>query len=63
MGYKTFFGFQKEPFSQEIRVEDLYPLPGLQAASDVPLRPQLGAVLLSPVMWQRQVHSSPIRRR
>src|SRR3989304_4337313 len=34
MCYKTFFGFQKEPFSQDIRVEDLYPLPGLQAASE-----------------------------
>jgi len=34
MGYKTFFGFQKEPFCQDIRVEDLYPLPGLQAASE-----------------------------
>jgi hypothetical protein len=29
MGYKTFFGLQKEPFCQDIRVEDLYPLPGL----------------------------------
>lgn len=34
MSYKTFFGFQKEPFSQEIRVEELYPLPGLKAASE-----------------------------
>ncbi|OIP93130.1 MAG: hypothetical protein AUK24_00500 [Syntrophaceae bacterium CG2_30_49_12] len=34
MSYKTFFGFQKEPFSQDIRVEDFYPLPGLQAASE-----------------------------
>jgi len=34
MGYKTFFGFQKEPFCQDIRVEDLYPLPGLQAAAE-----------------------------
>jgi type II secretory pathway predicted ATPase ExeA len=32
MSYRTFFGFQKEPFAQDIRVEDLYPLPGLQAA-------------------------------
>ena len=34
MGYKSSFGFQKEPFSQEIRVEDLYPLPGLKAATE-----------------------------
>jgi len=34
MGYKNFFGFQKEPFAQEIRLEDLYPLPGLQAATE-----------------------------
>lgn len=34
MSYRTFFGFQKEPFSQEIRVEDLYPLPGLKAATE-----------------------------
>ncbi len=31
MSYKTSFGLQKEPFCQDIRVEDLYPLPGLQA--------------------------------
>ena len=34
MGYKNFFGFQKEPFAQEIRLEDLYPLPGLHAATE-----------------------------
>jgi len=34
MSYKTFFGLQKEPFCQDIRVEDLYPLPGLQAAAE-----------------------------
>lgn len=34
MGYNHFFGFQKEPFSQDIRVEDLYPLAGLQAACE-----------------------------
>ena len=33
MSYKTFFSLQKEPFCQDIRVEDLYPLPGLQAAA------------------------------
>ena len=39
MGYKTFFGFQKEPFSQDIRVEDLYPLPGLQATRNASSTP------------------------
>ncbi|MEW6118417.1 MAG: AAA family ATPase [Nitrospirota bacterium] len=34
MGYRNFFGFQKEPFAQDLRVEDLYPLPGLQAATE-----------------------------
>ena len=34
MSYKTFFSLQKEPFCQDIRVEDLYPLPGLQAAAE-----------------------------
>ena len=34
MSYKTFFGLRKEPFCQDIRVEDLYPLPGLQAAAE-----------------------------
>lgn len=34
MGYSNHFGFQKEPFAQDIRVEDLYPLPGLQAATE-----------------------------
>ena len=34
MGYKTFFGFQKEPFAQDIPLEDLYPLPGLQAVTE-----------------------------
>ena len=32
--YKNFFGFQGEPFSQDIKVENLYPLPGLKALSD-----------------------------
>ena len=27
--HRTFFGFTKEPFARDIRVEDLYPLPGL----------------------------------
>lgn len=34
MGYRNFFGFQKEPFAPDLRVEDLYPLPGLQAANE-----------------------------
>lgn len=34
MGYNNYFGFQKEPFAQDIRIEDLYPLPGLQAAME-----------------------------
>jgi general secretion pathway protein A len=34
MTYNHFFGFQKEPFSQDIRVEELYPLPGLQSACE-----------------------------
>jgi len=34
MGYRSFFGFQNDPFPQDIRVEDLYPLPGLQAATE-----------------------------
>lgn len=32
--YKHFFGFQREPFPQDIKVEDLYPLPGLKALAD-----------------------------
>ena len=32
--YKHFFGFQREPFPQDIKVQDLYPLPGLKALSD-----------------------------
>ncbi len=32
--YKHFFGFQREPFPQDVRVEDLYPLPGLKALAE-----------------------------
>src|SRR5512135_1533730 len=32
--YKHFFGFQREPFSQDLKVEDLYPLPGLKALAE-----------------------------
>lgn len=34
MGYRNYFGFQKEPFAQDIRIEDLYALPGLQASTE-----------------------------
>lgn len=34
MGYGNYFGFQKEPFAQDIQIEDLYPLPGLQASTE-----------------------------
>lgn len=34
MGYSNHFGFQKEPFAQDVRIDDLYPLPGLQAATE-----------------------------
>ena len=34
MSYKHFFGFTKGPFAQDIGLEDLYPLPGLQAATE-----------------------------
>jgi len=47
MGYRTFFGFEREPFSPEIRIEDLYPLPGMQAASErFHFALKLGAVCL-----------------
>jgi general secretion pathway protein A len=32
--YKHFFGFQREPFPQDVSVEDLYPLPGLKALAE-----------------------------
>jgi len=31
MNYRNYFGFTKEPFSQQIKTEELYPLPGQQA--------------------------------
>jgi type II secretory pathway predicted ATPase ExeA len=47
MGYRTFFGFEREPFSPEIPIEDLYPLPGMQAASErFHFALKLGAVCL-----------------
>jgi len=33
MSYKHFFGFQKEPFAQDIRVTDLFPLSSLGGVS------------------------------
>jgi hypothetical protein len=27
--YRHFFGFQQDPFAQDLKVENLYPLPGL----------------------------------
>jgi type II secretory pathway predicted ATPase ExeA len=34
LNHKNYFGFEKEPFGQDIEVQDLYPLPGLQALYD-----------------------------
>ena len=34
MNYQTYYGFMKEPFAQDISLEDLYPLPGLQGVKD-----------------------------
>jgi type II secretory pathway predicted ATPase ExeA len=34
MSYRTYFGFDKEPFAQDLRIEDVYPLPGLKAATE-----------------------------
>jgi len=32
--YKNHFGFQKEPFAQDIRIEDIYPIPGLDGLKE-----------------------------
>jgi general secretion pathway protein A len=32
--YKHFFGFQRDPFPQDVNVEDLYSLPGLKALAE-----------------------------
>jgi len=32
--YNHFFAFQRPPFPQDLKVQDLYPLPGLQALAD-----------------------------
>lgn len=34
MSYRNYFGFSKEPFAQDIRIDDVYPIPGLQAATE-----------------------------
>lgn len=34
MSYRNFFGFQKEPFAQDIKVSDLFPLPALNGVSE-----------------------------
>ncbi len=34
MNYKQYHGFIKEPFAQDINLNDLYPLPGLQGVKD-----------------------------
>lgn len=34
MSYKNFFGLQKEPFAQDIKTSDLYPLPSLGGISE-----------------------------
>lgn len=34
VSYTNYFGFEKEPFAQDIKVEELYPLPGLQPLCD-----------------------------
>ena len=45
MSYKHFFGFQKEPFAQDIRVTDLFPLSSLGGVSErIMFAVQLGAV-------------------
>lgn len=32
--YKNYFGFKREPFPQDIRIEDLYPIPGLSGLEE-----------------------------
>lgn len=34
MNYKSFFGFTKEPFSQEIKIEELYPTKTLESSCE-----------------------------
>jgi general secretion pathway protein A len=45
MSYKNFFGFQKEPFAQDIKVSDLFPLPSLSGVYErIKFALELGAV-------------------
>jgi general secretion pathway protein A len=45
MSYKNFFAFQKEPFAQDIKVTDLFPLPSLNGVSErIKFAVELGAV-------------------
>lgn len=45
MNYKNFFGFQKEPFAQDIKVSDLFPLPSLNGVFErIKYAVELGAV-------------------
>lgn len=34
LNYKNYFGFEREPFGQDLSVQELYPLAGLQALCD-----------------------------
>jgi type II secretory pathway predicted ATPase ExeA len=45
MSYRNFFGFQKEPFAQDIKVSDLFPLPSLSGVHErMKFAVELGAV-------------------
>lgn len=45
MKYRNFFGFQKEPFAQDIKVSDLFPLPSLNGVLErIKYAIELGAV-------------------
>lgn len=45
MSYKNFFGFQKEPFAQDIRIDELFPLASLSGVAErIKFAVELGAV-------------------
>jgi type II secretory pathway predicted ATPase ExeA len=45
MSYKNFFGFESEPFAQDIKVSDLFPLPSLNGVFErIKYAVELGAV-------------------
>jgi type II secretory pathway predicted ATPase ExeA len=45
MNYKNFFGFQKEPFAQDIKVSDLFPLPSLNGVFErIKYAVEIGAI-------------------